>query len=1086
MKTAINLIISALLTTSIALCRAQTNTVPATVPYSIISQDGNSRTWEKIEYEVSPSGNVIPHKHHVVEVATGLNYWDGKKWRPSVPCFQFSADGQSVFANSVQHKVKLSANLNANSSVNITTPDGIALHTTPVAIGLYDEENSNYVIIAAITNCSGTLVSSNQIVYQDAFDNVAADIVYTLKRESFSQNVVLKQYIDPADYGCSSNSLIQIFTEFYNSPEPIVGKRKLRFGQLVFGQGRAFMEASADKRGGTPVTKEFKTINGRKFLIESVKFKALQKELRKLPRAAKAKISEPLKRQYAKIPSPDATKKATVLGKPHPPQIAQINRQSGLVLDYEVLEDPLPNVMLFQGDTTYFISGYIDCDFITLEGGTVLKFPYNTTPSGIDESDDVTCNNTGKYSPAVFTAVDDDSIGESMNGVPGSGYTGTIQSGGYAVFALGLSTGGPEQLENCRFCYCQEAIDLYNSSSDPETGVSLYDCQIVNCGSGVNTEMDDDGYILLANCLFANVNTATGDGGSTGDSLYCYDCTFDNCGTIYNNEGSTGDAALSVNSIFSNCGLGDGPNYGGYNGFYNCGGTFGSPAYTANSSPYQGVGGGNYYLANIPNHPFRGVGTTNIDQVTQNAGFSNFGIASTIVADLATKTTMAPPDVYDVQDISSLGASGPLCPTVPRDTNGVLYGYLDIGYHYAPLDYVFGGCDLSSSLACTNGTAVGWFEDANAVVNGGIPPFAISLEDGSSLSFNGNATQPDYFVKYNTVQEGEGNNWANNGSAGAILFNGTTAFYGGDPNNPPLLSAKFTKFAHDEGGGNLFCDANADGAVNFSDCEFYTARFSTYCMQYAYFTNCLFFRYAALYFQPDLGDAPYAINLNYDNCTFYNGGVEMNRYSDEINYGSSFWQFENCAFDGTAIEWQDDGYGDPNRTLINFNAYNTNNLSWQGYPYIVPEYPSYGPTYGTNEDVGPNDVLVGDFNWQTGPFGTYYLPSDSPLVESGSTNANYLGLYEFTTQTDQAKNANKIVDIGYHYATTDGAYLLDVNGDGMPDSWEMEYFNGLNVDPNGDPGGDGLNNLTKAQLGLNPNSSYSAIPASVNVETCPQ
>ena len=218
----------------------QITSVPSTTSYSIIQSDANSRIWEKTTYESSLSNKAIPHKHHITELATGLNYWDGKQWSPSIPSFQISADGQSVFATNLQHKVQLSANLNAESSVNITTPDGIVLHTSPVAIGLYDEATSNSLIIAAITNCSGTLISSNQIVYENAFDNFAADIVYTVKRGSFSQDVVLRQDINPANYGLSSNSEIEIFTEFYHSGAPRVNGKSFQFGQLSFGQGRTY------------------------------------------------------------------------------------------------------------------------------------------------------------------------------------------------------------------------------------------------------------------------------------------------------------------------------------------------------------------------------------------------------------------------------------------------------------------------------------------------------------------------------------------------------------------------------------------------------------------------------------------------------------------------------------------------------------------------------------------------------------------------------------------------------------------------------------------------------------------------------
>jgi alpha-tubulin suppressor-like RCC1 family protein len=97
------------------------------------------------------------------------------------------------------------------------------------------------------------------------------------------------------------------------------------------------------------------------------------------------------------------------------------------------------------------------------------------------------------------------------------------------------------------------------------------------------------------------------------------------------------------------------------------------------------------------------------------------------------------------------------------------------------------------------------------------------------------------------------------------------------------------------------------------------------------------------------------------------------------------------------------------------------------------------------EVVGPHDVIVTNgYKWQSSWLGSYYLPINSPLINHGSTNANLLGLYHFTTQTNQVKETNSIVDIGYHYVATD-AYgnPLDTDGDGVPDFLEDANGNGL-------------------------------------------
>ena len=70
--------------------------------------------------------------------------------------------------------------------------------------------------------------------------------------------------------------------------------------------------------------------------------------------------------------------------------------------------------------------------------------------------------------------------------------------------------------------------------------------------------------------------------------------------------------------------------------------------------------------------------------------------------------------------------------------------------------------------------------------------------------------------------------------------------------------------------------------------------------------------------------------------------------------------------------------------------------------------------------------------------------ASSPLIDKGNTNANLLGLYHYTTTTNEVKEANSIVDIGYHYVAVDAnGNPLDSNGDGIPDYWQDANGNGL-------------------------------------------
>ncbi len=1062
-----------------ATCGAQTAQtvtapVPVPTPYKVVHSDENSDILQQTFYQTTPNGKAVPHVRLVTRIATGLNYWDGSEWSPSDPTFQISPDGQYVYGNKVQTQVQLLANLAASNSVVITTPDGIVLSTTPVAIVLYNAVSGNSTIIASITNCSGTLISSNQVYFENAFagDGISGDILYTLQRGSFSQDIVWKQNINPADYNFPTNSTqIQIFSAF-NSPAPQETARPLyvetnqavraqmaspdfidhtlKFGQLKFGPGRAFSTTATNSFAGAPIAKDFETINGQSYLIESVEYSDIQSQLQSLttnatvPRTSKLKRqSRPAERdkeaaarakgmQFLALPLPNSITKARFainLGKK---RLADVMKAKSVISDYIAVPATGPDPMVFQSDQTFFVDGPADFDDVVLEGGCVIKYP-NIPGAYIEVDGNLTCQ-TQPYLPTIFTAADDDSVGQSMSGV-WTNYTGTIQPGGYAVAAL-YFPGNSAALSNLRILHAVTGIYGYGD-------MMVTNLQIMNCGYGFYIASQNNS--LFENLLIANVNCAFG--GNYLTEATAENATVANCNLLLGDNNDAEVGLYFYNSILANVTnllTDDNGDFvtGNNNGFYNCDNTgFGAQnldGITTNIWPFQVVGAGSYYLAT--NCVFHCAGTTNIDPA--------------LLADLAQRTTW-PPNVYDEQDISSTLTLGP---SISRDTNSSP----DLGYHYDALDDVFAGCSVSANLTFTNGVAIGFFGDSGPFW----APNSIALNDGANVSFNGNATQPCRFALYSLVQEGNGN-WTageNGGFEGAIVFNGSSTI--------PQVSANFTKCGalpqH-----QLLNDNWASGGAKFRNCEFYNGSISTYGSEYANFTNCLFLRPCITFW-----DNNYPISYAFENCTFYDGCLYSSRTGGD---SSSFWLIENCSFDGTAFDWNDDLNGNFTNTLFNFNSYNTNNPGWITYQG------GFSSNNGTNEVVGPNDLMTTNYNWETSWFGNFYLPTNSPLLANGSTTADQVGLFEFTTQTNQVPEGTNFVDIGYHYVATDTNgnpldtyvpgtpnYIVDSGGNGIDTNglaywWEAQYFGQIGLNPFTDPDGDGYTIFYAYTNGISPN-----------------
>ena len=303
------------------------------------------------------------------------------------------------------------------------------------------------------------------MVYQDAFKGISADVVYTITQATFEQDVLIKERVDPSQWGFDpATARIRIFTELFDAPRPERMRRPIRvetdervrarmvtpdlvdevlgFGEFVLSTGRTFRSAEDE----TPllVAKETLVAENRAFLVESLEFAPLKEVFETLPPRRSASLekrspSPSSRRDDLLAILPSSRPSAPAAAKPRARDIqlakARAKRPPGLVIDYiATIGGTLSGTTVFQAYTTYFVSAPVNCNGATTIENAVFKFKYVTAspyPS-ITLNNTFTCK-TSPYHPAIFTAVDDDSVGDSLNGCDARSKKFFVGSGSAAV-----------------------------------------------------------------------------------------------------------------------------------------------------------------------------------------------------------------------------------------------------------------------------------------------------------------------------------------------------------------------------------------------------------------------------------------------------------------------------------------------------------------------------------------------------------------------------------------------------------------------------------------------------------------------------
>jgi hypothetical protein len=368
----------------------------------------------------------------------------------------------------------------------------------------------------------------------------------------------------------------------------------------------------------------------------------------------------------------------------------------------------------------------------------------------------------------------------------------------------------------------------------------------------------------------------------------------------------------------------------------------------------------------------------------RNSGTTN--VNPTLASELKSKTTYPPLILTNPINGDTL-----LTVQAQRDTDAP-----DIGFHYDALDFVASQVAVSNAtLTLGTGTVLG--------IYGGSAQPGLVLLDGAKLISEGTPTDPNRLVRYNLVQEQAVTNWSAS-TVGRIVSSPS-------PYATNLLASelrlRFTYFGTPAGGSDHLFLGATNLAFSLRDCEFHGGSMRLWEPDVG-ITNCLFDRtYTEIYANHN------PFNVAVRNCTFFGSLINA------TNNKSGTWLFKDNLIDHPTLGQSGTMTGD-------YNAYVTNATR------ITPN--------------GVHDVLLAVTNVTydsiAGRF--FFLQSSSALINAGSQNATNAGLWHFTTLTNQVKETNTTVDIGFHYVALNASLTTaaDSDGDGRPDYVEDGNGNG--------------------------------------------
>jgi alpha-L-rhamnosidase len=326
----------------------------------------------------------------------------------------------------------------------------------------------------------------------------------------------------------------------------------------------------------------------------------------------------------------------------------------------------------------------------------------------------------------------------------------------------------------------------------------------------------------------------------------------------------------------------------------------------------------------------------------------------------------------------------------------------DLGYCYSTLDYTASNSSIASGvLTIAPGTVIAYYDAPG-----------LSLRDGAQIHCVGSPTSLIRFVDYRTVQEQPLKIGPYSGNSTGIGVQEYRALGVGSP--AQFRFTAFSRMAGSSQGLDFFVDDSSwlYTSLDVRDCTFLGGGW--------WVAGPAELNLAAVnnVFERATINAVGPSSSAFYNNLFRGGTLSLAPYS------RAFWIVRDNVFDSGSV---DDSTGD--------------------VP-VVEDHNAFVNADAHLLATDPSDLFFSSLAYATGPLGRYYQASTN-LVDKGSRPSPAAGLFHYTTQTNNLKEAWTQVDIGPHYVAVGPDGLpVDTDRGGAPDYLENPAGDGNVDNPN--------------------------------------